>query len=182
MTRPRPILCVLALSLLAACDSPAAPAGDAPAAAASAVATPAGVVASATGSGHYTSGGELRTLAFSATRRADGSASGQYEVVIHAADAYFHVGVTCLSVRNDTAWIAGTITGTNHPVIRTGTVSYFWAVDGGEGPDAVDVVSTARINDRPGEDQRFCSLMPDEAFSGLPGHVVEHGNVQVTGG
>lgn len=181
MTHPRTILPTLLLAALAACDSPADP-GPAADPALSRHPVEAGVVASATGSGHYTSGGELRTLAFTATRRADGTVNGEYQVNIHAIDAYFHVAVTCLSARNDTAWIAGIITGTDHPVIREGTVSYFWAVDGGEGHGATDVVSTARINDRLGEDQRFCSLMPDEDFSGLPGHVVEHGNVQVQGG
>lgn len=171
--------------VVAACEQPVGPFADegpglepdgslAPFAAATSA-----VIASATGSGHFTSGGELRTLAFTAVRRADGSVSGQYQVVIHAIDRFLHVSVTCLSVRNDTAWIAGVIDRTNHPVIQEGTVSYFWAVDGGEGAGAEDKVSIARINDRLGEDQRFCSLMPDEEFSGLPGRVVEHGNVQV---
>jgi hypothetical protein len=138
-----------------------------------------GVTGSATGSGHYTSGGELRTLGFSAVAHADGSASGEYQVTIHAIDRFFHVSVTCLVVRNDTAWVAGIIDRTNHPVIVPGTVSYFWMFDDGEGPDAVDEVSTARINDVPGADRQFCTLTPDEAFSGLPGNEIEHGNVQV---
>ena len=167
----------LAVAALVGCDAASDPAGTGPGLEPDG--TVAGVSASATGSGHYMSGGELRTLGFSAVRHADGSASGEFEVVIHAADAYFHVGVTCLSVRNDTAWIAGVIDRTNHPVIRPGTVSYFWTTDGGEGPDAVDKVSTARINDGVGEDQRFCTIMPDEAFSRLPGNVVLNGNVQV---
>jgi hypothetical protein len=40
-------------------------------------------------------------------------------------------------------------------------------------------MSTARINDALGEDQRFCGLKPNEQFSGLPGNVLVHGNVQV---
>lgn len=186
MTHRRSLTLALACLALLGCDpgdDVLRPSAEGPGLEPDGAALPAaGVVASATGSGHYTSGGELRTLGFSAVRRADGSVSGQYQVVIHAIDRSFHVGVTCLSVRNDTAWIAGIIERTDHPVIREGTVSYFWVADGGEGPGAVDKVSTARINDRPGEDQRFCSLMPDEAFSGLPGNVVEHGNVQVRGG
>lgn len=185
MKHPRPLILALSSLALLGCDpgddTVLAP-GIGPGLEPDGSLAPAGVEASATGSGHYTSGGELRTLGFSAVRRADGSVSGEYHVVIHAVDRFFHVSVTCLSVRNDTAWIAGIVDRTDHPVIREGTVSYFWAVDGGEGPDAVDKVSTARINDRPGEDQRFCTLMPDEAFSGLPGNVVEHGNVQVRGG
>lgn len=138
-----------------------------------------GIVASAAGSAHYMSGGELRTMAFSAVAKEDGSASGEYQINIHAIDRYFHVSVTCMVVRNDTAWVAGIIDRTNHPAIIPGRVSYFWTVDNGEGQDTPDKMSTARINDAAGEDQRFCSLTPTEQFSGLPGNVLLHGNVQV---
>jgi hypothetical protein len=136
---------------------------------------------SATGSGHTLAGGAPRTFAFSAVSRADGSAAGNYEIVIHAIGAFFMVDVTCMRVLGNKAWVAGIIRKSNNPAVREGTVSYFWTIDGGEGPTAVDIVSTARINDPLGEDQRFCSLMPDEATSGLPGNVVLRGNVQVRG-
>jgi hypothetical protein len=42
-------------------------------------------------------------------------------------------------------------------------------------------MSTARINDVDGADQVFCGLTPTEQFSGLPGNVLVHGNVQVRG-
>jgi hypothetical protein len=138
-----------------------------------------GIVASAAGSAHYMSGGELRTMTFSAVANEDGSASGEYQINIHAIDRYLHVTVTCMVVRNDTAWVAGIIDHTNHPAIIPGRVSYFWTVDNGEGQDTPDKMSTARINDVAGEDQRFCSLTPNEQFSGLPGNVLVHGNVQV---
>lgn len=137
------------------------------------------VSVSATGSGHFESGGELRTFSFGAVGRPDGSASGEYHITLHAIDAFFHATVTCMRVRNDTAWVAGIIDNTNHPVIVPGTVTYFWAVDGGEGGQATDIVSIARINDAAGQDQVFCDLTPDEEFSGLPGVVIEKGNVQV---
>ncbi|HEX6315356.1 MAG TPA: hypothetical protein VFZ73_10880 [Gemmatimonadaceae bacterium] len=138
-----------------------------------------GIVASAAGSAHYMSGGELRTMAFSAVANEDGSARGEYQINIHAIDRYFHVTVTCMVARNDTAWVAGIIDRTNHPAIIPGRVSYFWTVDNGEGQETPDKMSTARINDAAGEDQRFCSLTPTEQFSGLPGNVLVHGNVQV---
>lgn len=167
------------LALLVACEG-----ADMPTEQTSAAAAPAGLLnsaapAAATGSGHYFSGGEMRTFAFSAVDHGDGTASGNFQIVIHAIDRYVQAGVTCLTVRNDTAWIAGIITKTNHPAVIPGTVSYFWTVDGGEGAGAEDKVSTARINDAAGEDARFCSITPDEAFSGLPGNVVQRGNVQV---
>jgi hypothetical protein len=178
----RSILAVATFVLAAGCESSSEPIAPSSALESAANIVPASAVAAtATGSGHYMSGGELRTFAFSAVGREDGSASGQYEIVIHAIDRFLHVDVTCMVVRNDTAWVAGIIDRTNHPAIIEGSVSYFWAVDNGEGAGVVEKVSTARINDRVGEDQRFCSLTPDEAFSGLPGNVILHGNVQVQG-
>jgi hypothetical protein len=134
-----------------------------------------GVQQSATGSGHYTAGDEIRTFAFSATKRADGSVSGQYQINVHASDLFFHVAVTCMDVVGNTAWVAGIITKASGPPVVEGTVSYFYATDGGEGPDAVDIVSVARINDRPEAAEEFCTQHPRV----LPPRVVEQGNVQV---
>ena len=141
-----------------------------------------GIVASAVGSAHYMSGGELRTMSFSAVSKDDGTAEGEFHVTIHATDRFFHVSVTCMAVRNDTAWVAGIIDQTNHPAVIPGRVSYFWTTDKGEGQATLpDKMSTARINDALGQDQRFCGLMPSEQFSGLPGNVLVHGNVQIRG-
>lgn len=134
-----------------------------------------GVVQSATGSGHYTAGDQIRTFAFSAIRRADGSVTGEYQINVHASDLFFHVTVTCMSVVGNTAWVAGVIDKASGPPVIEGTVSYFYAEDGGEGSDAVDIVSVARINDRPEAAQEFCTQRPKL----LPPRVVEHGNVQV---
>ena len=175
MKRIRYHVLLASVTLLAACEAGTDPTAPSAAPAAAVTAAP----TSATGSGHYFSGGEMRTFAFSAVEHRDGSASGQFEIVIHAIDRHIQASVTCVRVRNDTAWVAGVVTKTNHPAVIVGRVSYFWAVDGGEGAGAEDKVSTARINDRVGEDARFCALMPDEQFSGLPGNVVLRGNVQV---
>jgi hypothetical protein len=138
----------------------------------------AGVGASATGSGHFYVADEIRTLAFSAVGHANGTASGQYEIDVHATGVRFHVSVTCLSVSGNTAWIAGIIDKSSGPPVREGTVSYFYAVDNGEGADAApDIVSVARINDVPGADQEFCTRQPLL----LPPRAVVHGNVQVRG-
>ena len=176
----RSVLAIAALVLAAGCDVTSAPTGTGPAPAPRAtIGTAAAITGIASGSGHYMSGGELRTFALSAVGHADGTARGEYQIVIHAIDRFLHVNVTCMVTRNDTAWVAGIIDRTNHPAIIEGSVSYFWAVDNGEGDGVVEKVSTARINDAAGEDQRFCSLTPDEQFSGLPGNVIRHGNVQV---
>jgi hypothetical protein len=138
----------------------------------------AGVGPSATGSGHYYVADELRTLAFSAVGHADGTASGEYEIDVHATGVRFHVTVTCLSVRGNTAWIAGIIDRSSGPPVQEGTVSYFYAVDNGEGANAAaDTVSVARINDVPGAAQEFCTTQPLL----LPPRAVVHGNVAVRG-
>ncbi|HSA57338.1 MAG TPA: hypothetical protein VLE53_16625 [Gemmatimonadaceae bacterium] len=181
----RILLVGTAAAAVAACDTPSSPTLVTAAATPLISGAPAlaqGVVASAAGSAHYFSGGELRTMGFSAVAMEDGTASGEYQINIHAIDRYLHVTVTCMVVRNDTAWVAGIIDRTNHPAIVPGTVSYFWTVDNGEQSGVPDEMSTARINDAAGQDQVFCGLTPDEQFSGLPGNVLVHGNVQVRGG
>src|SRR5687767_14324574 len=86
-----------------------------------------GVVASATGSGHFTSGGELRTFAVAAVKRADGSVSGEYQVRSRAgAGAVFHVGVTCMSVVGNQAWVAGIIEQSDDPRSEERRVGKEW--------------------------------------------------------
>lgn len=135
-----------------------------------------GVLASATGSGHYYVADEIRTLAFSAVQHADGSASGEYQIDVHASNTSFHATVTCMAVVGNTAWIAGVIDWASGPPVIPGTVTYFYAKDNGEGTGAApDIVSVARINDRPEADEEFCTTRP----LGLPPREVVNGNVQV---
>ena len=131
---------------------------------------------SATGSGHYFSGGEIRTLAFSAVRHDDGAVSGEYQLNVHALDAVIHVRVECLLVVGNRARLGGTVVRSTAPAVREGLKSYFWVVDNGEGADALpDIVSTAGFNeDQEGLDE-FCHDGPTI----LPPHNVIHGNVQV---
>lgn len=87
----------------------------------------------------------------------------------------FHVDVTCMSVAGNQAWVGGIISRSDDPAVIVGTVSYFRAIDNGEGSGLPDQVSPARINDRAGEDILFCTQQP----TGLPLRNVEHGNVQI---
>lgn len=80
-----------------------------------------------------------------------------------------------MSVVGNKGFVAGHIVETNIATVVVGSVSYFWAVDNGEGGDAQDVVSIARINDRQGADVEFCTTRP-ERLAAIP---VEFGNVQV---
>jgi hypothetical protein len=134
-------------------------------------------VSSVTGSGHTNIGltDDLREFTFHAIEHPDGSVTGSYKVERTDNGQYFIVDVTCLSVEGNTAWVAGRIVETNIAVVRVGTVSYFFAIDNGEGGDTPDVISIARINDRDGADVEFCTTHPLL----LPRLVVANGNVQV---
>ena len=135
-----------------------------------------GVVASATGSAHRIRGEELWVLAFNAVKREDGTTTGEARIDRKDLGLSWNVGVTCLSVKGNTAWIGGIIRNARGPVIRDGTISYFYVVDNGEGDgDQPDLASAVRANDLAGEDQRFCDLQPLL----LPATPIAHGNVQV---
>lgn len=93
-----------------------------------------------------------------------------------ALDLFFTVDVSCMSIVGNTAWVGGIISDTNASFVQVGSVSYFYAIDNGEGSAApADVVSTARFNDIAGEDLRFC----DEQPLLLPSFEIQQGNVQV---
>jgi hypothetical protein len=130
-----------------------------------------------TGSGHTPVGmtEDLREFTFHAVEHPDGTVSGSYRVERTDTGVFFTVDVRCMTVVGNTAWVAGRITETNSPAIRVGTVSYFWAVDGGEGAGAQDIVSIARINDRDEAEAEFCTTLPKL----LPPLAVEMGNVQI---
>jgi hypothetical protein len=170
----RPALfCVITLTALslAACgpDSASLPSAPDPLLAA-------GRESAVTGSAHVPSGTGLREFTFHATRKSDGTVRGSYKIAFTATGLYFVVSVTCMVVEGNTGWLAGIISETNWPVIQLGTVSYFYAIDNGEGGQAAaDRVSSARINDAAGEDLRFCEERPLL----LPSFDIQEGNVQV---
>jgi hypothetical protein len=135
-----------------------------------------GVVASATGAAHRIRADELWVLAFTAVKRADGTVTGEARIDRKDLDISWNLDVTCMAVVGNTAWIAGIIRNARGPVIREGTVSYFYVVDNGEGgDDPPDVASAVRINDLAGQDEEFCELRP----LALPATPIAHGNVQV---
>jgi hypothetical protein len=179
MTAARPFIMLATTALAVACDGSAtSPHSSARAPAPGAVLNVAeqGVVASATGSAHRIRGDELWVLAFTAVKRADGTTTGNARIDRKDLGISWNLDVTCMSVQGNTAWIAGIIQNASGPVIRDGTVSYFYVIDNGEGADAPpDVASAVRINDVAGQDQEFCQLRP----LALPPSPIAHGNVQV---
>lgn len=172
------ILAAATLLAAAACDQPpTAPTSDElRAAAPAAVLNGAPDRRSATGSAHFLTGGEHRTVAFTAIRDADGSVHGQFQMNIHALDVFWHTEVECLTIVGNRAFIGGTVTSSSDARVRVGTKSYFWVEDHGQGadapPDRVSLVS-------PNEDQQglddFCNLVQNL----LPGRDVLRGNVQI---
>lgn len=91
---------------------------------------------------------------------------GTYRVELTGPGLFFEVDVTCLTRRDNVAWIAGHISDSNAEIIQIGSVSYFYVIDRGNGRyGEPDIVSTARINDVEGEDLLFCQdqrlLLPE---------------------
>jgi hypothetical protein len=129
-----------------------------------------------TGSAHRLSGGEQRTVTFSAVTMADGSVQGEAQINVGAIDAWWHTRIECLTVVGNRAFLGGTITAASDARIRLGTKSYFWVEDHGEGAGAApDRVSLAGANESPEGLADFCNLVQNL----LPGSDVLRGNVQI---
>jgi hypothetical protein len=131
-----------------------------------------GVVESARGGGHFQTEGALRTFAFTAKTRADGTTQGQYQINNRSTGIKEHGVVTCLDVDDHTAWIGAMITHSNDPN-RLGFPRVFQVVDRGEGsgspPDQASFFDV-----RPAES---CGLRLPQLLNDLEG-----GNIQVTDG
>ena len=140
------------------------------------------VVASATGSGHRVRNDRPLVFSFHATRTLDGASQGRYYLdwkdlgpALGNARLRVEVDVTCMSVRENIAWVAGVITAVDGPIAQEGTVSYFYVID--NGPGATDEISGLRLNDVAGEDRLFCDEQPL-----LLGRTnIERGNAEVRG-
>jgi hypothetical protein len=131
-----------------------------------------GVVSSANGSGHITSGGETRTFAFTATKDAEGTVTGQAQVISRALDTVVHFDIDCLRVVGNVAHMSGIATRSSNPVeAPVGELRRFVVMDNGEGSDSdPDLISTIPVNPA-GETCESSTLLPTRP--------VEEGNVQV---
>jgi hypothetical protein len=130
----------------------------------------------ASGDGSFDAGDGLRVFTFHAIQHPDGSVSGSYRNHRTDLGTVIDIEVSCMSVVGNTAWIGGHIVSSNIPSIVIGSVSYFYAIDNGEGQDApADVVSVLRVNDAAGRDLEFCTNRPLL----LAPRTVQYGNVQI---
>lgn len=134
----------------------------------------AGVIESARGGGHWHIGTALRTFAFTAKTRADGTVQGQYQVNNRdVSGSREHGEVNCLEVDGNQAWIGGVITHSSDPT-RVGIRRVFQVVDRGEGsgdpPDLASILIPVFAADA-------CHTRPFLAPQALEG-----GNLQVRDG
>jgi hypothetical protein len=168
IARPRLLLLLAALPV-AALLAQSAPATSNP------------VVASATGSGHMVRpDGTFRSFSFAASKRADGTVTGEVQLNSRGFDVFVHINVDCLRVDGNTAYMSGRITFVSNP--DEGVVGELnrWAVqDNGEGADAPpDLVSSIPENEG-NADPKTCE---DDNSDRPLTRIVQRGNVQVRGG
>jgi len=121
---------------------------------------------------HVELGTALRTFAFFARKKADGTTSGQYQVDNQSVSGSKEAGtVTCLEVVGNEAWIGGVITHSSIPG-REGTARVFRVVDRGDGspPDQASLLIV-------GDATVTCHTRPP-----LPLEDLERGNIKVRDG
>lgn len=136
-----------------------------------------GMVASVTGSGHYTRpNGTWRTFSFQVRERTDGDVRGTFQLTLHRKPAIKQRGrLTCVSVMGNEAWIGGVFEKADNPDL-VGTGFGFYVRDNGEGRAApADLVHRFVRGQVPAE---WCAETRD--VSGSPFlFPVEAGNIRV---
>lgn len=156
-----PLGLVAAGALLAGCTDQPTFAPDRPEAVLSAASAESSqVIQAVRGSGHLTVGGELRTFAFNAEKRADGSVAGELEIIARQVDRVVHGAVTCMTVFGSAAWLGGVIDRDNSGV-STGAEARFRIVDLGQAPGgSPDLLSLLSFTFIPGAAQAYCNAAP----------------------
>jgi len=119
---------------------------------------------------------DLRRFTISAIGHADGSASGQYQLVIGPAAVKAHGTVTCVTRSGNRAFIGGTVDRRNVFEEFDITGVSIEVVDNGSGPGAPpdEVSNVGFFVANPGGPQQFC----DDATPG-PTMPITQGNISV---
>jgi hypothetical protein len=118
------------------------------------------VVQAVHGSGHITQAGELRTFTFSAERRADGSVSGEFQIIARTVDRVAHGRITCMTVFGNAAWLGGVVERDDSGV-STGAEARFRVVDLAQMPgSSQDLMSLLSFLFVPGAAQAYCNTAP----------------------
>ena len=143
-----------------------------------------GNVASVSGHGFFPgSNGEPVIFSYSAHKHADGTVKGRYEYDIQSLDARFEGPITCLTVRDNRAWVGGiaeTVESTNPNLAALeGQEMWFQAQDNGESandpPDITTSIGVTPVGGPLGQAEAYCEAMPDPRFP----QIVHEGNIQV---
>jgi hypothetical protein len=130
--------------------------------------------AAATGSGQLTTGGELRTFAFSAITGPSGNVNGQAQLINRAQGTKIHSQINCLSVVGNTAVVGGIVTSSTNGAYDNWT-GVFAVQDNGEGSsDPADLLSLTFLY--PPGSGVTCHTFP---FASFPTSPIEAGNIQV---
>jgi hypothetical protein len=127
-----------------------------------------------TGSGHLTLEGSARKFAVSARKAADGTASGQAQIIAGNADNTIHIAIDCVVISGNTAVLSGVTT--REALFPPGEAVFFAVQDNGQGAGSpADRVSLAFIGGAPLPN--LCELVgfPPASFL-LP---VEQGDISV---
>jgi len=134
-----------------------------------------GIVASATGSGHFDVSGDLRTFTFNAGTNSSGVTTGQTEAHSRNAGISWHGTIDCLNVLGNVATMSGVVTDISPatpPFFAVGSHIVFQVIDNGEGSNAQpDLISLTFFF---GPDDPGCTGLG--VFATTP---IEEGNVQV---
>jgi hypothetical protein len=169
----RLVVPAVAILCLMACDSTSTPLTTAPE---DVVLSRAGgggqLVESATGSGHATFVQEKRTFTFAAYNRADGTVSGQFQIINRDLDIRSHGSILCLTVKGNAAWVAGLVE-ISDPEQPSPAVTWR-VVDNGQGaaapPDQISFAFPSTIETA----EFWCKTTPNWTL--VP---VEQGNIHV---
>ncbi|HMG18140.1 MAG TPA: hypothetical protein VK573_05400 [Gemmatimonadales bacterium] len=131
------------------------------------------VVQSATGQGSLIQADERRTFAFSAVKHADGSVTGEFQLIGRLSEVIIHGTVLCLTVIGPDAWLGGVIDHANRDL---GGETVFRVRDNGEGQQTEpDGISLMFVNQPPGSAAAYCAnTPPSPAFNAIVA-----GNIQV---
>jgi hypothetical protein len=131
---------------------------------------------SASGFGQIHLGLPFRNFAFSATKHADGTATGEAQVENRATGFLGHIHIDCLNVLGNVAVMSGVVTYSTSDNVPVGTDALFAVRDNGEGPSApVDEITLTFFG--------FgipCTYITDPAQLALFFVPIESGQIQVS--
>jgi len=136
------------------------------------------VTESATGSGHFVVGEDLRVFTHNAKNKPNGSVNGHFNLNIQGID--FHIGgsVICLNVDGNTAYFAGVIETSNQegPFWLPGDFVIWSTIDNGEGNNSdADRITKVQTGWSEAQVLDFCQ----NGFNHLEYFDIEQGNIQI---